>query len=411
MTKNFIEDKKDNNDLLKKYSQLYWSPFLTWIYMWVNAILDSALFIDAPDCVFYKADMLYKTHDLFSNIKQPSINTRLYFSWVMPNKMILWYEDKIKRKIWFIEENSKFNLGVITNMPVTSLLWIQYDWIIKDFKKNFLIVPSYTDKFWIDWYSIFLKELAKKIKLVKNKEKKKYSISIIWYLFDRNEGDCIWNIDEIKRIMSLIWVEINSIWLNWWNYWDLIKVEESELLVSLPYWKYASKVLKRRLEVDILELEVPFWLKNTINFIKSVWEKLWIDKKLIDNIIKDEFLKVKSKIDLLDEKIFLNKDYVYAWDPYLENSIKDIWEFLWMNHIKTYNYNWECKYSEIWDLDIDLVIWNSDFNFWWDNTIKFEFWFPSYNTHFLTNRAYMWFEGLLNFIERLYIKLLNNKLK
>jgi hypothetical protein len=394
-------------NLIEKYSQLYGSPYLTWIFMWVNAIKDIALFVDGPDCIFYKSDMLYKTHDLYSDLKQASIDTKLYFSWVMPNKMIRWYDNKIKRKLWLINENPKFNLWVVTCMPVTGLLATQYNNIYWDFEKDFIFIPSFTDKFRIDWYSIFLKELAKNIQLDEKKEKNKFNISIIWYLFDRNEWDNFWNIEELKRIMWLIWVEINSIWLNWWNYSDLSKVEKSELLVSLPYWKYASKVLKKKLEVDVLELDIPFWLKNTINFVKSIWEKLWIDKRLIDNIISSEFKKVKNKIDLLNEKRFLNKNFVYAWDPFLETSIKDIWDFLWMNHIKTYSYTWskQAKYQDIWDINIDLVIWNSDFSFWWNDTIKFEFGFPSYNTHFLTNRAFMGFEWVLNFVERLYEKL------
>jgi len=393
-----------NEDLVEKYEQLYWSPFLTWIYMWVNAIKDSALFIDAPDCVFYKADMLYKTHDLYSELKKPSINTKLYFSWVMPNRMVNWYDDKMKSKLSLIDKNSNFNLGVVTCMPVTWLLWVQYNNIYWDFEKDFLFVPSFTDKFRIDGYTIFLKELAKKIFLDTTKVKKNKNISIIWYLYDRNEGDCIWNIEEIKRIMELIWVKINSIWLDWWNYNDLSKVEESELLISLPNWKYAWKILKKRLNIELLELDVPFWLKNTISFISSIWSKLWIEKNILDKVIKNELNKVKWKIDLLDSRCFLNKNYIYAWDPFLEDWIKDIWLFLWMNHIKTYSYIWDKqpKWRDIWNINIDIIIGNSDFNFLWDKLKKLEFWFPSYNTHFLTNRPYMWFEGLLNFIERLY---------
>jgi len=408
----------ESEDLIKKYSKLYWSPFLAWVFMWVNAIKDSALFIDGPDCIFYKADMLYKTHDLCSELKQASIDTKLYFSWVMPNKMVRWYDDKIKRKLWFINENPKFNLWVVTCMPVTALLATQYNNIYWDFNKEFMFVPSFTDKFRIDWYSIFLKELAKTVKLDNNTDKKKLNVSIIWYLFDRNEGDCIWNIEEIKRIMSLIWVEINSIWLDWWNYSNLSRVEESELLVSLPYWKYASKILNKRLWTNILELDTPFWLKSTINFIKSIWEKLWINKEIIDLVIFNEFKVIKDKIDILDEKVFLNKKYIYAGDPFLESSIKDIGELLWMDHIITYSYMWNKKadIEDIWSNEIDLIIWNSEFNFPLKKYKEahplakkykyFEFWFPSYNTHFLINRPYMWFKWLLFFIERLYNELL-----
>ncbi len=400
-----------SDNILEKYSELYWSPFLTWVFMWINAIKDVALFVDWPDCVFYKADMLYKTHDLFSDLKQPNINTKLYFSWVMPNKMIRGYDEKIKRKLQLIEQNKKFNLWVVTCMPVTWLLATQYNNLYDDFLKDFIFVPSYTDKFRIDWYSLLLRELAKKIKLNTDKKKKKHNISIIWYLFDRNEWDCIGNIEEIKRILWLIWVKVDSIWLDWWNYKDLFKIENSELLVSLPYWKYASKILKRRLDIDILELDVPFWLKNTINFINFIWEKLWIDKEIIKNIVNKELKQIKEKINLLDEKKFLNKNYVYAWDPHLKNSIIDIWNFLWMNYVNAYSYIWtryptKKKYNKE---KVDLLIWNSDFDKNIEIKMKLEFWFPSYNTHFLTNRSYMWFNGVLNFVERLYFELSKNE--
>ncbi len=392
-------------DLIEKYSQIYWSPFLTWVFMWINAIEDIVLFVDGPDCIFYKADMLYKTHDLFSKLKDASTDTKLYFSWVMPNKMVRWYDEDIKRKLWFIESNSKFNLWIITCMPVTGLLANQYENIYRDMQKDFIFVPSQTDKFRIDWYSYLLRELAKYIKIDKTKEKNKLSISLIWYLYDRNEGDCIWNIEEIKRLLFLIWVSIDSIWLDGGKIEDLSKIESSSLLVSLPYWKLAIKVLSKKLEVDYIDLEVPFWLKNTVDFVRWIWIKLWIDKEFINDVLKKEFSIVKEKIDLLDNKVFLWKKYIYAWDPFLETSIIDIWKFLWMEHLKTYFYTWSKnpKESDYEYKKVDFVIWNSEFNLW--SEYKLEFWFPSYNTHFLTKRAYMWFEWTLNFVERLYNKI------
>lgn len=392
-------------DIIWKYSQIYGSPFLVWVFMWVNAIKDVALFVDWPDCVFYKADMLYKTHDLFSDLKQASIDTKLYFSGVMPNKMVRGYNEDIKRKLSLISENPKFNLWIITCMPVTWLLATQYDNIYYDLIKDFIFIPSYTDKFRIDWYSIFIKELAKYMKIDETKEKKRLNISIVWYLFDRNEWDCIWNIEEIKRILSLIWVEVNTIWLNWWNLRELSNIEDSQLIISLPYWSQASIILWKRLNVDILNLDVPFWLRETIYFLEQIWNKLWIDKNILNSVIKKEISFIKWKIDFLDEKVFLNKNYIYAWDPFLEKWIIDIWNFLWMNHIFTYNYIWSKQLQESDSKTIDLIIWNSESKLWINK--HFEFGFPSYNTHFLMDRPYMWFKWLLYFIERLYIKMSN----
>lgn len=403
---------KNMSNTIDKYTQIYWSPFLTWVFIGVNAIKDSALYVDWPDCVFYKSDLLYKTHDINSKLKDPSVDTKLYFSWVMPNKMVRWYDEKIKKKLTFIEENPKFNLWVVTCMPVTWLLATQYNNIYSDFKKNFIFIPSSTDKFYLDWYNVFLKELAKNMSFDSNKSKLKNHISIIWFLFDRNEGDVIWNIEEIKRILSLIWVEIDCIWLDGNNYEDLKKVEESELLISLPYWKLAAKILSKKLSIDFLETNIPFWLYWTIQFLESIGEKLWLNKNLIKEVISKELYFVKEKTDLLDERIFLNKKYLYAWDQYLEKWLKDICNYIWLNHVKSYHYNWteNLKIENLVDLEIDIIIRNSEFKVPLGNYIYFELWFPSYNTHFLLNSPYMWFRWVLFFIQRLYNELSKDNL-
>lgn len=398
-----------NSNVIEKYSQIFGSPFLSGIFLWVNAIKDVALFVDGPDCVFYKADMIYKTHDLFSNLKDSSENTKVYFSGVMPNKMVRWYDEDIKRKLSYIDKNNNFNLWIITCMPVTWLLANQYSNIYSDFKKDFIFVPSYTDKFRIDGYSIFLKELAKYMTFDNNIPKKKYNISIVGNMFDRNEWDCKWNIEEIKRILSSIWVEINTIWLNWSDISDLKQIEYSELIVVLPYWKLAADLLSKKLWVESIELDIPFWLKNTIEFVSKIGNRLWIDKKIIDNYINKELKEIKSKIDLIDEKIFLNKNYAFAWDPFLEKSVKDIWDYLWMNLVKSYYYNWskQAKKEEFDNINLDLVIWNWEFYIEKkDDYVRFEFWFPSYKVHFLLSRPYMWFKWLQFFIERLYYEMI-----
>ncbi len=394
-------------DLVEKYSQVYGSPFLTGVFMWVNAIRDVALYVDWPDCIFYKSDLLYKTHDIFSDLKSINTDTKLYFSWKMPNKMVRAYDDKIKSKLKYIDANKKFNLWVITCMPVTWLLATQYNNIFSDLKKDFIFVPSYTDKFRIDWYSIFLRELAKNMDFNLNKEKKKLNISIIWYLYDRNEWDCIWNIEEIRRILWLIWVKINSIWLDWWKLDDLKNIKESELLVSLPNWLYASKILSKKLWVPYIDLNIPFWLKSTIDFINNIWKKLSIDDSILFKVIQTELKIIKKSTDFIDDRVFSGINYIYWWNPDLKEGIVDIWNYLWMNILKSYSYTWDKLPNKL-DIDsnkLNLLIWNSDFFIDWLDYKKIEFWFPSYNTHYLLNRPYMWFKGFLIFIENLYNEL------
>ncbi|MDD3302448.1 MAG: nitrogenase component 1 [Candidatus Gracilibacteria bacterium] len=389
-------------DLIEKYSQIYGSPFLTGIFMGVNALEDVALFVDGPDCVFYKADMIYKTHDLFSKLKDASIDTKIYFSGIMPNKIVRGYDDEIKRKLTFIEKNNNFTLGIVTCMPVTGLIANQYENIYCDMQKDFIFIPSKTDKFRLDGYGDLLKELAKYIKLDETKIKNKFGISIIGYLYDRNEGDCRGNIEEIKRLLNLIGVEINSIWLDGGKMIDLSKVELSSLIISFPYGKQATKILSKRMSIEYIDLEIPFGIKNTIKFIKQIGLKLGVDNKLIDEVIKSEFNEVKQKIDCLDSSKFIGKKFLYAGDTFLESGIIDIGNFLGMDHIKTYSYSGskKAKESDHSKEEINLIICNGEFEI--KSDYKIEFGFPSYNKHYLVNTPYMGFKGILNFVEGIY---------
>lgn len=398
-----MENKINEDYLLEKYSWIYWSPFMAWIFLWVNAIRDSAVYVDWPDCNFYRADMIYKTHDLFSTLKSPSTDTRLYFSWVMPNKMVTWYDEKIHRKLGFIENNTNFNLGVVTCMPVTSLLWIQYDGAFRDYKnKDYIFVKSFTDKFRIDWYSLFLRELAKNINFDLNSEKKDKHISIIWFMFDRNEWDCKWNINEINRILNLFDIKIDTIWLSWWNYSDLKKVENSSLLVTFPYWDYASKVLSRNLWVKSISTSIPFWINSTIKFIKDITKFFELDNDFVDKIINKELKRIKNFTDMFDENVFLNKSFFYSWDQNLNSWFYEISDYYWMNLKKTFSYDWSKESCLHDDKDLDFYIWNSEAYIEEENIKKIEFWFPSYNKHYILDRPFMWFNWFLNISEDIY---------
>ena len=79
-----------------------------------------------------------------------------------------------------------------------------------------------------------------------------------------------------------------------------------------------------------------------------------------------------------------------------------------MNNIKSYDYTWvnTPKQEDLWNNQLDIIIWNSELNVESFDGPKLEFGFPSFDTHFLLNRPYMWFRWLLFFIERLYDSLL-----
>ena len=119
----------------------------------------------------------------------------------------------------------------------------------------------------------------------------------------------------------------------------------------------------------------------------------------MNEILANELNFIKSKTDFLYEKAFIWKTYIYSWDENLLDWIKDIWNYYWFIFKESYFYNWTKESEIINDDNIDFIIWNSEFDYWWEKTVRFEFSFPSYNKHFILNRPFMWFKWFLNFSE------------
>jgi hypothetical protein len=415
--------------------------YLNWVLLWINAIKDSYLWVDSPDCFFFKVDHIFWNHDLNSTLKKANWQHR-FNSTISTVDSVIWNNNSLfEDKLEFYANNDFVKVLFVSSMPMAQVIWADYQMIIdnainKTWKKNIYNIPSRSmTSCWLDWYSDFLFSLAKNIDLewwIKDNKK----VAIVWNLFDRNEWDCIWNIKELKNIFEWLWLEVESIWLDWWEYDDILKIKNAWTIISLPYWRKAAKKIAKRLDVEVLELDIPFWFNWTIDFIKSIWEYFNIDNNIIKKFIDNEFI-VRNDITILKwaiNKTFFNKKISYYWDPYLLNWIIDISEYIWLDinqlflhwekkHLlNNLNTNYESNNEKIEEsllvdrnLDLDLFIINSsNWSYWipywdgqqiYDNKKIMEFWFPSYWYHCFTEQPYYWIRWAINFINRIFNKL------
>lgn len=144
---------------------------------------------------------------------------------------------------------------------------------------------------WLDGYSDLLFSLAKNIPTNDVPERKKTNIAIVGNLFDRNEGDCIGNVEELKNICTQLGLDVVSIWLDGGNYEDVLRANEAGTILSLPYGRKAAKMLAKRLDADLLELDVPFGIQNTISFIQKLGTHFGKSEAGIQAIVTNETTK------------------------------------------------------------------------------------------------------------------------
>ena len=404
--------------------------YLNGILLWINAINDSYLWIDSPDCFFFKVDIIYWNHDLNSNLKMANWEHRI-FTTISDVDNVIWNRNDL-----FIETLNRLvnreivKLCFVSSMPMSQLIWVDYDWIINDVKKGinkpiFNIPSKSMTDCWLDWYSDLLFSIAKNIE-VKKWLWNKNNVAIIWNLYDRNEWDCIGNIKELKNIFKWLWLKVVSIWLEGWNYYDILNVYKAWTIISLPYWRKAAKKIAKKLGIELLHLDLPFWISNTINFIKEVWDYFNININKVDNFIYEE-LNIRNNIWIMKCWIYrtlFNKNISFYWDPYLLNWLIDISNTFWLNikevfihwdnkHLKNnlsnnYEKNIEKMFINLQDNinSVDLFISNKANIFNNIDNIKIlEFWFPSYTYHCFSDQSFYWIRGWINFINRIYNKL------
>lgn len=401
--------------------------YLVWVLLWVNAIKDSYLWIDSPDCFFFKNDFVQWNHDITSKLRQAD-GAHKFLATISDANNVVWNRNsKFISSLKQISETDFVKQIFVSSMPMSQIVWTDYDWIINEVKNNLKIdkpifnIPSrsMTDC-WLEGYSDLLFSLAKNINIDWWLTKKE-NIAIVWNLFDRWEWDCIWNVQELRRIIGWLWLNIVSIWLDWWNYDDILKVKNAGTIISLPYWRKAAKKIATRLNADLIELDLPFWLNKTGDFIRTIWNHFWIEKQA-EEYIRRELMEF-NKIDIIKWAIshtFIWKKIAYYGDPYLLVGLLDLSKTLWFElkqifihgdekHFKNniwFDHNWiSIKYWLDWDkdlVDIDLIILNSHNNLSENVDIKnMQFWFPSYDYHLYTFEPYFWYKGTLIFINRM----------
>jgi len=275
---------------------------------------------------------------------------------------------------------------------------------------------------WLEGYADVLFSLSKNID-ISGADPKDKNVAIVWNLFDRWEGDCIGNVQELKRIVEALWLNCVSLWLDGWNFDDLQEIKHASTILSLPYGRKAAKKIAKRLKADIVELDVPFGLDQTGEFIRKIADHFSL-QDTAESFIKKELTEY-NKLEIVKWAIphtFSGKKMWFYGDPYLLNG------FLWMaktlgftvpkifvhgdekhfNNVRTLSFDLEdikenIEYWLNWDVRVeglDLFVLNSHHHTSPWSVPFMEFWFPSYYHHVYTYQPYYGYRWTLNFMNR-----------
>jgi len=357
--------------------------FLTGVYLAVNAIKDSYLVVDGPDCIYKKVELIEKNHDYYSRILEPDGKHRICSSMVNVDSVVHDRTDKLQRLMQKIAADDKSGVVLVTSMPMAALTGYQYDSIARgiDIDKPIIDV-SYESTGYVEGYSIVLERLADSI-VIKD-ERKKGKIGIVGYLYDRNEGDHDGNIKEIKRLLEKMGLELVSAWLSGSDYCGLERIQEADLIISLPYGREAAKKISSKTGAKVIELGLPFGISNTKEWLMRIAEATGRKEKT-RKLIEAEIGSL-GIMEWIVPEFFQGRKIGLGIEPHLAEYVKTAFEELDMEVITLSNGE-----------KTDYTITTSDTKV----LGGIEIGFPSYRDHFFYTAPFFGFRGFLVVLNRL----------
>ena len=400
--------------------------FNTGIFLLMNAIPDICLYLDGPKCNYEKTMSIEKAHDMFSDIMQRDGYHRILCGGIGVERYIHNQTEVIFKQISKILEDKRFN-GVMV-LPFTMSLATAFDYenIINRLQNKygspiFFISSETYEKDWVGAYDSAMLNVIQKLDFKKGKEEKE-KVILVGHLFDRWEGDNLGNIKEMKRLLSGINLEVEVTLLDGRKLKEYPANINSNLIISMPYGKRTANYLSKKLNLDLLEVDLPIGLKSTEGFIKKIAAKTNQEEKA-NKLITDELSSVIPKIDKILPSYIINKNFIISGDQYLGpalmESIKELGgqtKKLIIIGDKLDNNIVDCEvlmapyYTEIYDMDIstiDYIVANSQIKNIMDyreDEKKYNFvniGYPSEYFHCFTENAYFGFQGLLNLLNRI----------
>ncbi|MBI2384854.1 MAG: hypothetical protein HYV14_02455 [Elusimicrobia bacterium] len=407
------------------------APYLVGALLAVNAVPDSCLLIDGAECSMTKAEFVYGNHDLASTLLDAAGGTahRLEHSYKDIADLVKDREPDIARVAKELLARPALKVLFLSPRPCCSILAVDYRRIVrgaaKDSAKPVLPLPSDAlSGDWLDGYADALEALARAVDL-KDAAPDPKKVAIVGYMMDRNEQDHVANIAELRRLLAGLGMELASVWLGNVPYGELSDVKAAGTILSLPYGRKAAKVLADRLGVKAVELELPFGLLPTEDWIRAVAEACKRPKKAAEALIAAELAPVLKRLEWVVPQAMLHKRVALAADPYLFAGLAQLADDLGWEVAATALMSRPDKMprgladrfpglprplcqptSAQWDAalaeagPVDIIVGNSFFQQGRTGAAAIELGYPSYAYHALSSQPFLGFAGCLRFVER-----------
>ncbi|RJO66753.1 MAG: hypothetical protein C4523_11395 [Myxococcales bacterium] len=295
-------------------------PFLAGIYLAVNAIRDSYLVVDGPMCAFYKIDQLQSNHDIHAELARLARPHRIVHTDLSVNRAVMGEERSLVTQLRAIDAVGDAGVIFVTGQSSAILIGRDQDRLIEGFTSSsgapVIVLRSRTlSGDWLDGWSQLLTAAAQFVPLAERGESEKPRVGIVGYLYSRHEGDARGDVEELKRLASVLGAEPVSVWLSGQTWAELGEIGKADLLVALPHARPAAQALAKRTGAAVVELPLPFSFEESANFVRGLAAALG-RPEAAEAVIAAELDGPSETVLFLAERHLMGRAWTVVADPY-----------------------------------------------------------------------------------------------
>lgn len=406
--------------------------YLVGVYLAANAIRDCRLLIEGPDCAYMKTQYVQGNHDMLSTVTSVSGFHRVVNTALHPAVMTQSREVPLQEMAQRVASHPSTAGLLISSMPMAFVTGADYERLCRSVTaatgKDVVHVRGLSlQGDWLDGYEETLRSLAKQLPMDPSPQPKDpKKVAIIGLLWDRNEYDHIANLTQLREMLAAAGLELVSCWLSGGGWDDLKRAGEAGTILSLPYGRQAAAVWGKRTGAKVVEMPLPFGLSACEEWMKTLGQlsgmpeaaQAYVDRKLGSIVPRLEWV-----VPFQFQGICAG----YLGDPHLLPGFHDIIQTLGgrvgyaiitnrpvhtrfiqgllgtMRHLVYPRQNVFAREGTLMqlELDVDLIVANSDGLSRTGGQALVEFGFPSMYTHHLYDRPFLGFGGFMAFVDTL----------
>jgi nitrogenase molybdenum-iron protein alpha/beta subunit len=304
-----------------EFPKTYTLPYQLGVYLAVNAVPDVCLVVDGLNCALPKADLLAGNHDLNSTLFSPLGRHRLVATMTGPLPQHDNPEKKLSKILRAAADSGEYGAVLVTGLPYMNLAGMDYDGVAAGIKGRAPVsaVPALSlEEDWLDGYDRALEALVSALPRPKVRKKKR-SVALAGYFYDRAEGDHRANLAEIGRLLGLAGLELACVIPGGDAFGSWKKALSAEVVVSLPYGRRTAARLAAISGARLAETGLPVGFAGTSDWLRAVRKAAGLGPLLPPPLAaaqRDAAAAVSRALGPLEHAGLL-----FAGDPYLYAAV------------------------------------------------------------------------------------------